>query len=86
MKIDSPNILAELQELHTLPATDIAEKEFRPIVTNIVMLGFMAARLEHLSYEAVKSALVAARAAAGSSRSSISRGRSLRMMEVPFFQ
>lgn len=38
-------------------ATELAEQHLKPFVANIVMLGFMAAQMEDISYDSIKQAL-----------------------------
>ena len=40
-----------------IPATDYAEKHFAPVVANIIMFGFMTAKMESLTLEAAQKAL-----------------------------
>ncbi len=44
--------------VYTIPATDIAEELGRAIVANIVMLGFITATADVVSYEAMKQAIL----------------------------
>ena len=53
----SEEMTKDYKTVYAIDATNIAEKEFRPVVTNIIMLGFMTAKLPSLRYEAVKEAL-----------------------------
>lgn len=43
--------------VYTIPATDIATKEFKPFTANIVMLGFVAAKLDDLSLESCEAVI-----------------------------
>ena len=43
--------------VYSLPATEIAERDFQPFAANIVMLGFMASKLEDLSLESCESVI-----------------------------
>jgi 2-oxoglutarate ferredoxin oxidoreductase subunit gamma len=46
------------KSVYAIPATKIAENDFKPVVVNIIMLGFMAAKLG-LKYEDAEKAIVA---------------------------
>jgi len=43
--------------IHSIPATSIAEENFKLVMANIIMLGFMAAKLDNLSFESAEKAL-----------------------------
>jgi 2-oxoglutarate ferredoxin oxidoreductase subunit gamma len=53
----SPALLAGYQNVHAIEATRIAQEKFKPFAANIVMLGFMAAKLGHPSLESIEKAL-----------------------------
>jgi len=54
--IDETDI-ADLGMVRALPATTIANESFKPFVANIVMLGFIAAKVDDLDLDAVRQAL-----------------------------
>lgn len=43
--------------VYSIPATDIAEEKFKPFTVNILMLGYMTAKLEDLSFSSVEKAV-----------------------------
>ena len=56
--IDSTLVSEELYQsfpnVYTIPATDIAEHQFRLFMANVVMMGFMAAVLNNVSIDSLK--------------------------------
>jgi 2-oxoglutarate ferredoxin oxidoreductase subunit gamma len=56
--VDSTFIKDEVLEgynnVYKIPATQIAEEELKPFNTNIVMLGYMASKIDSLNVESIK--------------------------------
>lgn len=49
--------LEGFENVNKIPATKIAEEELKPFVANIVMLGFLASRIENIKIESLKKAI-----------------------------
>ncbi|HBD86476.1 MAG TPA: 2-oxoacid:ferredoxin oxidoreductase subunit gamma [Clostridiales bacterium] len=53
----TPEDTIGFSNVKAIPATDYAEKHFAPVVANIIMFGFMTAKMESLTLEAAQKAL-----------------------------
>lgn len=51
-------LLESYPNVYTINATQIAEEKFKPFCVNIVMLGFMASKLENLGFDSAKKAML----------------------------
>ncbi len=53
----STTLLKDYLSVYTIPATDIASSQFDVMSANMVMLGYLTAKLKNLHYESVETAV-----------------------------